>query len=203
MKRILVVLATAVAIALGIVTAAAAVTAPMGNSAVDRQSVDSWTDFVIVDTNHSAPYDGYFTSINYYAERAGTIRFVVVDDNDAVTWVSDAVAAAAGPGVLNLGEPVGLTAGSNLGVYSAGAGVISFDYDAAAEPANFTLYNTGLPAVGQELDYVGDSGRVYSMNADVTASSPEVCKNDGWMSYGYPNQGQCIASVVANAHAGK
>ena len=147
--------------------------------------------------------DGYFTTINYYAERPGVIRFVVVDDQDQVTWISDEVSAIAGAGVLSLDEPVGLTAGSNLGVYSAGYGVISFDYDASAAPADFNNYGSGLPAVGDTLDYVGSSKRVYSMNATVKASSPEICKNDGWMSYGYPNQGQCIASVVANANSGK
>ena len=204
MRKLITVGAMVLATVVGATGTALAVSATLGNPANDRSSVDSWSDFTIVDTNNSAPFDGYFTAIDYYAERAGTIRFVIVDTNDTVTWVSDEVnVATAGPGTVNLAQPVGVTAGSNLGVYSAGYGVISFDYATSADPADFTNYGSGQPAVGQTLPYVGSSARYYSMSAQISASSPEICKDGGWEQYGYKNQGQCIASVVANENSNK
>jgi len=209
MKRMLTALVAALIAALagivGLATSAAAVTAPIGNPATDRGASDTWQDFTLVDTNHPAAFDGYFTSITYYAEVAGrTVRFVVVDGSGEVTWVSDEVTASStGPQTVNLGAPVGVTTGSNLGVYSKGYGAVSFDYDTTAQPAYFDVFFSGVPAVGETIDTVGSDPRVYSMNASVTASSPAICKNGGWETYGYPNQGQCIASIVANARAGK
>jgi hypothetical protein len=203
MHKLLSVLALVIAATVGLTTAAFAVSATVGNPAMDRGSVDTWRNFTIVDTNHPAPFDGYFTTVDYYAEQAGDVRFVIVDATDVVTWVSDVVAAAPGAGTLTLDEPVGLTAGSNIGVYSVGYGVISYDFDVTAEPAAFDGFDSGPPSVGSPLVYVGESTRVYSMNVDVKASSPEICKDGGWETYGYKNQGQCIASVVANANGGR
>lgn len=189
--------------AVSLAAPALAVTASIGNAPTDRSSVDTWVNFTIVDTNHPAPFDGYFTSIDYFAERAGTVRFVVVDSDATVTWISDAlVVDAGGAGSLALDFPVGVSAGSNLGVYSGGEGVISYDLDSAAEPASFEGEGAGLPFVGESLNFVDHSDRFYSMTADVEASSPQICKNGGWETYGYPNQGQCIASVVANENSG-
>lgn len=202
MRRVLAVASVLVAVLVASTQPAAAVTSTLGNTATDRASFDTWVNFTIVDTNHPAPFDGYFTSIDYYAERPGAMRFVIVDATDTITWVSARIEASAGPGTLTLPGPVGVTAGSNLGVYSEGYGVVSFDYDSTAAPTEFEGYNAGLPALGETLTYVGSSRRVYSMNASVRASSPEICKDDGWMTYGYRNQGQCIASVVANANSG-
>jgi hypothetical protein len=194
----------AAAMALSAATAAFAVSATIGNSAIDRPSVDSWQNFTIVDTNNPAPFDGVFDQIDYYAERAGSVQFILVDATDTVTWVSDVFTAnAAGAQTATLSAPAGVTAGSNLGVYSLNAGVVSFSYDGTASPAEFENYGAGVPAVGETLTYVGSSARVYSMNAQITATSPDICKNGGWEAYGYRNQGQCIASVVANDHAGK
>lgn len=188
---------------LAVALPAAAVTVTIGNPATDRTTADTWTDFTAVDTNRPAPYDGYFTEIDYYAENPGEIRFVVVDATDVVTWVSAPITVdAAGAAALELDEPVGVTAGSNLGVYSAGYGVISFDFDDGATPASFENYGSGVPTLGESLNYALESDRVYSMNAPLEASSPQICKDGGWESWGYANQGQCIASVVANENSG-
>lgn len=192
---------------IGLAGPAMAVTVTMGNAATDRATVDSWTNSVTVDTNHPAAFDGYFTEIEYFAERPGQMRFVIVDSAKTVTWVSETVTVeAAGVATLQLDAPVGVTAGSNLGVNTIGAPTISYDYDASAPPIQQT-YGGGLVAVG-DLPAFWDPAslfqpnRVYSMNADVQASSPQICKNGGWEAFGYKNQGQCIASVVANDNSG-
>lgn len=190
---------------LGLATAAhAAITATLGNDATNRGFADGYQNFTIVDTNNPAAFDGTFTEINYYAQRAGDIRFVIVDTTDTVTWVSDVITAtSAGVKTVTFDEPVGVTAGSNIGVYSVLAGVVSWQY-AASAPAAWEANNAGLPYVGETLTYEATTqGRIYSMNATIEASSPAICKNGGWEMYDFKNQGQCIASIVANENSGK
>ncbi|HLS45749.1 MAG TPA: hypothetical protein VK045_09970 [Ornithinicoccus sp.] len=190
--------------AVGLATPALAVTGTIGNAPIDRTFYDTWRDFTLVDFNNPAPFDGYFTSIDYYAERAGEVRFVIVDSNDTVAWISDEVSASIGPASLDLAQPVGVTAGSNLGVYSPGLGVISYDTIGDPQPVQYEWYDSGMPLLGEALAYVPGTTqpRFYSMSASITASSPDICKNGGWEGYGYRNQGQCIASVVANENSG-
>lgn len=204
MKRHATLLAIALAALFFATSTAHAVTATMGNDAADRSNADTWADFTIVDTNNPAPFDGWFEEITYFAERPGTIRFVVVQPDHTVTWVSDEIVVdASGVHTFATGSPVGVVEGSNIGVYSKGVGVISWDYDGGAEPAPFTDAGTGQPEVGEQLEYHDESRRTYSMGTSVRASSPEICKDGGWERWGYRNQGQCIASVVANERAGK
>ena len=119
MRRLITVVALVAAALIGFTGTAMAVSATIGNPATDRDSVDTWSNFTIVDTNTSAPFDGYFTTINYYAEQTGTIRFVVVDSSNTMTWLSDPVdVTQAGPGTLNLTSrsalPPAPTSGSTL-----------------------------------------------------------------------------------------
>lgn len=193
----------AIAMALSAATAAFAVSATIGNDATLRTHVDSYRNFAIVDTNNPAPFDGVFSQVDYYAHRAGDVRFVLVDTAGTVTWVSEVITAtAAGTQTATLTTPAGVTAGSNLGVYSVNYGVVSYAYGGDSD-AFWEPNNAGLPAVGDAFNTAGAQARTYSMNAKVTATSPEICKDGGWEAYGYKNQGQCIASVVANDHAGK
>ena len=81
--------------------------------------------------------------------------------------------------------------------------MIGYDYNSSADPATFTGYNSGQPDCWQHPELRRATAPHYSMNAEISASSPEICKNGGWEQYGYKNQGQCIASVVANENSGK
>lgn len=204
MRRISTILIVMFATVFSLATAAHALTATLGNDAIYRGNVDGYSNFTIVDTNNPAAFDGTFAEIEYYAHRAGNIRFVIVDITDTVTWVSDVVTATeAGVKTVTFDEPVGVTAGSNIGVYSELSGVVSWQY-AAAAPAAWEANNAGLPSVGEMLTYEATTeGRIYSMNANIEASSPAICKDGGWEMYGYKNQGQCIASIVANENSGK
>lgn len=204
MRKTLALLVTVTALTLA--GPAHGVTGQLGNDAIDRATHDTWDDFVAVDTNNPAAFDGTFTAINYHAERVGEIRFVLVDANDEVTWVSDVLTpGSVGANVATFPQPVGVTAGTNLGVYSQGLGVVSYDYDNTAAHARFTWYNSGVPGVGEPLSsfMVTNGARRYSMNAVLDASSPQICKDGGWAHYGYTNQGQCIASIVANENGGR
>jgi hypothetical protein len=205
MRKTLATIGLATMMVLSIVGTAFAVSATMGNDATLRGNVDGYHNFTIVDTNNPAPFDGVFNEITYYAARTGDVRFVIVDSNDEVAWVSDVITAtSAGVHTVRLPGPVGVTAGSNLGVYSVNVGVVSWEYDVTAAGAAWEPNNAGLPTVGDTLNYEATTqGRNYSMNVTISATSPDICKDSGWESYGYKNQGQCIASVVADEHADK
>jgi hypothetical protein len=180
-----------------------AVTATMGNDIVERPHTDSWWHFTMVDVTNPAPFDGYIEQIDYHAAKAGTMRFVVVDPSFAVTWVSELVTVdAPGVGSLQLSGPVGVTTGSNLGVYSTDVAILSHEVSVGGHSV-FNVYDSGTPAVGDVISgYVSSYLRTYSLEADVHASTPQICKDGGWEGYGYRNQGQCIASVVANSASG-
>lgn len=96
-----------------------------------------------------------------------------------------------------------------------------------ADSLNVGLLTTGAPTVGVDVDddvvfvdstYPGmDTGDTFGPNSGwagwtpavefSTVPAPELtvenCKNGGYMSHGFKNQGQCIASVVANEASGK
>lgn len=188
--------------AISLAAPALAVTGMMGNDATDRFSTESWSNFTMIDRHHPAPFDGYFTRVDLFVRGAGSLNVVVVDASDTVTWISDAITAtAAGAVTVQLTEPVGVSAGSNLGVYADGASILATGQGTVN--AMFEILNAGLPTVGEPLDYYTTGrARTLSIGAEITASSPDICKNGGWEGYGYKNQGQCIASVVANKNSG-
>lgn len=210
MKRTLLVMAMAVALALSTVAAAFAVTAVMGNDATSRAALDGARNITIIDNTNNAPFDGTFDTIEYYPQATGTISFVIVNADNIVTWISDSISISSSEvdtvQTLSLDTPAGVTAGSKLAVYTVGTGVIPFDYDADVADAE---WKGGEPSLGQDLtplansSQVGQDGRSYSMNTTIDAASPDICKNGGWEFYDYKNQGQCIASIVANENAGK
>lgn len=202
MRKFVVIMAIVSAMTLTAVTAAFGVSATMGNDAVPRSHIDSWSHFTVVDTNNPAAFDGTMAEVTVFGQRAGIVRFVIVDAANVITQVSDEVAVA-GTGVetLALPEPMGVTTGANLGVHFVGQSSIPSDRF-VGEPAYWNPQGSA-PTVGQVVGTSGTESRIYSMNAAITASSPDVCKDGGWEGYGYKNQGQCIASVVANERASK
>jgi hypothetical protein len=101
------------------------------------------------------------------------------------------------------------TSGTGSGtVTSAPAGISNCSGTCAASYTSGTLV-TLTAAAGSHSSFVGWSGAcsgggacAVTVNAakSVTAAfvMPTVagqCKNDGWMNFGFPNQGQCIQFV--------
>lgn len=200
------------------VPAGAASTDRMGNDAIDRPAgPDSRANFVVVDKNDPASGDGFITAINYYPKRAGTMHFLIVaptGSGDEILWMSPLVTVDSSMlGTLQtymLAAPAGVTAGSWLGLYYPGIGTIPYTSGTDGTEVDFTTsYPSGQsPSVGDTLVYDEAYGtsvyeRVYSINATVyiQPGSMDDCKNGGWEAYGFRNQGQCIASVVASDNA--
>ncbi|WP_052666789.1 hypothetical protein [Nitriliruptor alkaliphilus] len=214
-KRTAGTLLTAILLTMAMVGTATAITT-IGNAATDRGKVDTWSNFTIVDTNNPASGEGSFSEVEFYAHQAGVIRFLVADAGKVVTYLSDPIdVSTAGEqtailSVDGVATPAGVTTGSNLGVYSQGEGVVSFEY-AGDAPAYFTGFESGLKDVGENLgdSQVGASERFYSMNATITPAGPatkDACKDGGWESFTlneFRNQGECVSYLMANERAGK
>lgn len=193
-KKTLTVMTMVIALAMSNVAMAIG-SSTLGNDAVSRAWVDSWSNFTVVDTNNSADVHGTISEVEFYAHRAGSVRFVIVDSAQVVTAVSE-VFTAPGSGKFTAPFAAGVTPGDNLGVYSVGNGVVSFDYDTTAATAYWTDNNSGQPTIGTLLNNEGD-GRIYSMNATITPrpDAKDACKNGGWEGF-YRNQGQCVSAFA-------
>lgn len=177
----------------------------IGNEVRDRSSMDtSWTNWWIVDTNVAATADGKIETFDYYARTTNQFKLFLVDPDREVKWVSELITPALGMQTFVPGEPVGVVEGWHIGIYYAQTGVIPFD-------SGGTTYiqgsdQAGEPSVGETLVDGDTRDRVYSVGATIVEAAPQtkdVCKDGGWEEYGFRNQGQCIASLMANENAGK
>lgn len=103
---------------------------------------DSYENFTVIDTNNPVSANGWLTIFNYYALDQGPFRFILVDGNNVVKWVSDEITPSVtdgGEGAVNVFTPasaVPVQAGWNLGVYFVGSGTIPYGLTGA--PAYFT-----------------------------------------------------------------
>lgn len=148
------------------------------NGPATRPVVDTFGDFVIVDTNHPVSADGWLTRFDYYAVNAYPFRFVLVDQSNVVQWVSDEITPP-GTGVRSFAPtvPVRALKGWNVGLYFASTkhkfnGTIPYEYTGAPAYYRSNLSGSPLPEVGKPLVYEGDSNRIYSFAATGVRSIP-------------------------------
>lgn len=146
------------------VASAAGIT--VGNPSVSQTTLDTYSNFTIIDTNHPVSASGWLTTFSYYAANTNPFEFVLVDSGNVVKWVSPMITpAATGVQVYNVNVPV--TAGWNLGVHFDLTGTIPFVSPGAL--ATWTPNGNGMPIVGTALTVEnGLSGRVYSWNGNGT-----------------------------------
>jgi len=135
----------------------------IGNDATARTLVDTYQNFVIIDTNNPAAFTGKLTSFSYHASNTNHFRFVLVDGLQ-VKWVSEEITpVTVGVNTYTPSSPVSVNSGWNIGMYFVSTGVIPFEY--TGSPAQYTPNNYGLPVVGATLMQEGTSGRTYSLGA--------------------------------------
>ena len=172
MKKILakITLSALVLSQLAFATPALAIGVTVGNPAVSRAVVDTYSNFTVIDTNNPVSANGWLTSFSYYAANTNPFEFVLVDSTNVVKWVSPTVTPA-GTGAQTYAAVVAVQAGWNLGVHFDSTGTIPFDYTGL--PATYTPNNNGMPVVGNALTVEGTSNRVYSWNANGTVA--ETC----------------------------
>lgn len=177
----------------------------VGNDANSRSVTDTYSNFVIVDTNHPANANGYLTEFKYYAANSKPFTFLLVDTSNKVQWESDSITP--GSTGLNTYTPkhgVKVMKGWNLGVYFSSTGTIPFEYNGSASPAEWTANGSGLPEVKTVLTLetgfdASATNRVYSFVA--TGGFPkneDQCRGDGWRNFDFPtfwNEDQCTGFV--------
>ena len=140
----------------------------VGNPTTKRKSVDTYSDFTVIDTNHPVNASGDLTTFQYYAANRNPFEFVLVDKNNVVRWISPPILPSGeGAGSYTAEKPVPVQAGWNLGVHSESTGVIPFDQPGARIVS--TPNNSGTPTVGSAIKPFnipsGTFARVYSISA--------------------------------------
>jgi hypothetical protein len=158
--------AAALVLALPLGTALAA-DPTVGNPATKRASVDTYSNFTVIDTNHPVSAAGNLTTFQYYAANTNPFEFVLVDKNNVVQWISPTITPPSAGEMTMKTAAVPVQAGWNLGVHSDATGVISFDLKGANIVS--TPNDAGKPAVGATLTPFklpsGSYARTYSISA--------------------------------------
>jgi hypothetical protein len=184
----------------------------IGNDTTVRSFLDTYTNFTIVDTNHPANISGYLTTFSFYASNTNSFRFVVVDKDDVVKWVSNPInPSVVGPQIFTPSAGVYVESGWNIGLYFASTGTIPFALD--GEPAKWTPNNSGVPVEGQHLSIQppvpGWTDRIYSFvasgtNTCATINSGTITDSkgnpisSGFDKYGYNYQAHLFNGFANN-----
>lgn len=176
MKKIIGIL-SGILMTFAFVTSVSAADFTVGNDTVSGTNTDSWSDFVVVDTNNPASSDGMLTNFSYYASRTNPFLFIVVDGGNTVKWVGEEIVpSTTGVNTYNLPSPVSIETGWNIGLYYPSNGTVP--YNLVGEDALYTLQGHGVPVEGEVLDgaAVGNHSRTYSFNANgwYPLTTPEV-----------------------------
>lgn len=172
----------------------------LGNEPIDRLHLDTGRstagqnspDFTRIDTNNSAPFDGYIEEFTFYAKATGAdINFVVVDDDFLITYVSPDIAVTrTGIQTVWLDVPAVVQSGDNLGIFQAGFGVVPYDrrgdggasrgalHGVASEQYSFNFAEgerlTEAPEIGQPASrlFLSSTSLTYSMQAVLIEGTP-------------------------------
>jgi hypothetical protein len=164
-----------------------------GNALTSRAYLDTYANFVIVDTNHPISGAGMLTSWSFWAGTTGGVQLVVVrDDGTDVTVVGESpvVSSPTTGGVATeaLSPALPVQAGDLVGLYFQSTGVVPFDGIANAGTTGTVLYTVngyGDPAVGATLAFDGAVTRTYSVSVSGVAPYDfagfyKPVDNDGW-----------------------
>lgn len=164
MKKIISILAILGIFIMAIPFSAVATTLTVGNDTTVRTITDTATNFTVIDKNHPSTDLGVLKTFSYYAANTNTFRFVLVNADSVVKWVSDEITPSAiGVVTYTPTTPVYIESGWNLGLYFKTSGTIPFESTGAV--AWYTANDSGLPSVGNTLVYAGSSNRIYSFVA--------------------------------------
>jgi hypothetical protein len=166
----------ALAVMAFVASPALAVDLKIGNDTNLRTYIDTYHNFAIIDTNHPASMPGQINTFSYYAANNNVFRFIIVDENNIVKWVSEEITPTVVPGVNTYTPSSSITVmgGWNVGLYFASFGTITWDNTGAI--ADYMGNNSGLPIVGDDLSLVfaGSVGRTYSFVAMGTVTCATI-----------------------------
>lgn len=178
MKNLLTILG-GLAIPLVFATTVLAADPTIGNDVASRPYTDTYSNFVIIDTNNPADATGEIQTFRYYASALKPFRFLLVDGSWSVMWVGDEITPSElGVNTYEPSSPVHVESGWNVGLYFAQTGVIPFDM--AGLPVWWRANDSGLPAVGNILTFEGNGtqNRTYSFVAKIEDEDHEDGDHD-------------------------
>lgn len=156
---------------------AAATTITGGNSVQARAYLDSYTNFVIVDTNNPISGTGALTSWSYWAAQTGQVQLVIVrgatlSGGGQIVYTSPVSSATlTGEVTVALAAGAYVQAGDEVGLYFVGQAIVPFDGLPAGGTSGAVLYTANNDytspnsvAVGDSLTFEGATPRVYSVS---------------------------------------
>ena len=123
------------------------------------------------------------------------------------TWNGNGAVYTAGDYIFRIreeaGVPVSYTAGvGGAGLFSGSLGAYQVHYPATSSPVAGVSVKTD-PGPNT---HKGTASTNESQACDYVPSAPvkkDDCKDGGWEAFGFRNQGECVASIVANENADK
>lgn len=211
-------LVTAVGVTLGATSASAAPSSISGGNSLSSGTLDSWSNFVIVDGTNPVNADGLLTSWSYFAQystsnpnnAAGKVELVIVkpgatfSGGATVVYVSDPsspFSSSQTSGVVNLSIPGGVwvQAGDEVGLYFIGAAVVPFNGFYGKNDSGVTFFtapNLQAPTAGSTLTFdqgYWPTGRMYSVA--VSGITGAGCKDGGYKGL-FLNQGACVSAFA-------
>ncbi len=151
---------------------AAATTISGGNDVIARPYLDTYQNFVIVDTNHPISGNGVLTGWSFWAGTTGGVQLVVVrgshSGSASVVGTSPVVNAPATGVVVNetLSPSIIVQAGDYVGLYFQSTGVVPYSGTPSAGTSGTVLYTSngyGDPKQGDTLEFQGAVDRMYSV----------------------------------------
>ena len=155
-------------------------TQTIGNSLVNRPSLDSFVNFSIVDRNNAIPAAGVVTGWQIYAGDTTPVRLLVYrqsGSNYTLVGKSPLVTPAAlGVNSFSLASPISVQAGDFLGYYTQSNGAVPYD-NVGTGGIVYSANNAGDPVVGANLIPAGTSIRTYSISAAVV-TAPVITVNN-------------------------
>jgi hypothetical protein len=144
-----------------------------GNVIVDRQLVDVYQNFYLLDTNHPFEADGQLTHWEIFAENANPVQLVIyrqLEGEFSVVGRSAVETPRVGYNLFDLDHQIKVKAGDFVGVFHPQKGSVSFtldppslfDFGNLTGTVLFTYRNAGL---GGATNFIGSSNRRYSIRA--------------------------------------
>lgn len=150
-----------------------------GNAVIDRNSVDTWVNFYVVDANQPFGADGDVSAWEVYAKTTNRVQLVVYRYSNGWSEVgrSGVVTPVLGYNQFALGSVIHVHAGDYVGLYFPESGSVAYSQNAAdtlgVATGVVSYTNQGAGSVA----FNNGASRVYSVRATGTAT--EQNQNNG------------------------
>jgi hypothetical protein len=171
----------------------------LGTAVADLTSISY--DFMIAGNGAASDASDFY--INVYTNLPGSdtyydCRFDYVATSGSTTdWTTQTALATDTPSLV--ASRGGATCPTTLAAMVQGSSVSAFTINVGDTSAN----DAGLGGYLDNVVVTSAAHGATTYDFDVALDEKDDCKDGGWASYGFANQGDCVSSLEANANAGK